>query len=95
MVPFDQIFYWNSGVNFADPGDPNDVVIGSFQGNSMGSLSSSDPEAATYTDLDVDGYPLASDDWIYDNLDAVSYRKWVTLERVKDSIMRKIMMELS
>ena len=45
--------------------------------------------------LDVDGYPLASDDWIYDNLDAVSYRKWVTLERVKDSIMRKIMMELS
>ena len=46
-------------------------------------------------DLDVDGYPLASDDWIYDNLDAVSYRKWVTLERVKDSIMRKIMMELS
>ena len=45
--------------------------------------------------LDVDGYPLASDDWIYDNLDAVSYRKWVTLERVKDSIMRQIMKEIS
>jgi hypothetical protein len=60
MVPFDQIFYWNSGVNFADPGDPNDVVIGSFQGNSMGSLSSSDPEAATYTDLGVDGYGLTT-----------------------------------
>ncbi len=46
-------------------------------------------------DLDVDGYPLASDDWIYENLDRVAYRKWVTLERIKDSIMRKIMMELS
>ena len=60
MVPFDQIFYWNSGVNFADPGDPNDVILGSFQGNSMGSLSSSDPEAATYTNLGVAGYGLPS-----------------------------------
>jgi hypothetical protein len=60
MVPFDQIFYWNSGVNFADPGDPNDVVIGSFQGNSMGSLSSSDPEAATYTNLGIAGYGLTA-----------------------------------
>lgn len=57
MVPFDQIFYWNSGVNFADP---NDVILGSFQGNSMGSLSSSDPEAATYTNLGIDGYGLTS-----------------------------------
>jgi len=60
MVPFDQIFYWNSGVNFADPGDPSDVVIGSFQGNSMGSLSSSDPEAASYTNLGIAGYGLTS-----------------------------------
>ena len=45
--------------------------------------------------LDSDGYPLASDVWIYDNLDPLTYRKWVTLERIKDSIMRKIMKEIS
>jgi hypothetical protein len=43
--------------NFADP---NDVIEGSFQGNSMGYLSSSDPEAATYTDLGIDGYGLTT-----------------------------------
>jgi hypothetical protein len=46
-------------------------------------------------DLDVDGYPLASEEWIYNNLNGVTYRKWVTLERIKDSIMKKIMKEIS
>jgi hypothetical protein len=46
-------------------------------------------------DLDVDGYPLASEGWIHDHLDADSFDKWVNLERIKDSIMRKIMKEIS
>jgi hypothetical protein len=43
--------------NFADQ---DDFILGSYQGNSMGSLSSSDPEAATYTDLGIAGYGLTS-----------------------------------
>ncbi len=43
--------------------------------------------------LDSDGYPLATETWIYDNLDPLTHRKWFTLERVKNSIMRKIMKE--
>jgi len=73
MVPFDQIFYWNSGVNFADP---NDVILGSFQGNSMGSLSSSDPEAATYTDLGFAGYGMTAATYS----EQLSAQKWNAIQ---------------
>ncbi len=43
--------------------------------------------------LDSDGYSLASEVWLHDYLDADSFDKWVNLERIKDSIMRKIMKE--
>ena len=46
-------------------------------------------------DLDVDGYPLACELWIHKNLNEDSFDKWVNLERIKDSIMKKIMKEIS
>ena len=45
--------------------------------------------------MDSDGYPLATDAWIHDNLDPLAHRKWFTLEREKDSIMRKILKQTS
>ena len=46
-------------------------------------------------DLDVDGYPLASEGWIHKTLSAESYAEWVHREFIKDRLMRDIMKELS
>jgi len=46
-------------------------------------------------DLDVDGYPLASEAWIHKTLSTESYADWVHREFIKDRLMRNIMKELS
>ena len=47
-MPFDQIFYWNSGVDFAPA---STTIVGNLTTNSQGRMSTPNYETSTYTDI--------------------------------------------